>query len=388
MERSPVLRPEGSHKRRCGIVSSPANRSVRCAIYTRVSTDAGLDQEFNSLDAQYDASQAYIRSQAHAGWRLIKPRYDDGGFSGGSTDRPALQQLLTDVKARRINVVVVYKVDRLTRSLAASKRKGLWVGGMVPLGYELNEGKLSLREGEARIVRWIFQRYLELGSVNRLVVDLKKDGLRSRVRQLSNGATRGGVPFTQGPLFYMLRNRFYIGEVLFKGEVLPGPQPPLLDRALFDARLTEQWSHRTRTRQRSKALLSGLLYDDAGNAMIATHATKNRVRYRYYISGPLQRGHSDKPIGSVSRVSADDIEGVVVKAIRDRVQASHDSSSEMSAHEAITAHIAKVEVHSRQLAIHIKTHAVSISTSKTEPVDQQNADQDARQPGIGSDSVV
>jgi site-specific DNA recombinase len=125
-----------------------------------------------------------------------------------------------------------------------------------------------------------------------------------------------------------------------------------------------------------------LLYDDAGNAMIATHATKNRVRYRYYISGPLQRGHSDKPIGSVSRVSADDIEGVVVKAIRDRVQASHDSSSEMSAHEAIAAHIAKVEVHSRQLAIHIKTPAVSISTGSTEPVDQQNADQDHRHPEL------
>jgi hypothetical protein len=141
---------------------------------------------------------------------------------------------------------------------------------MVPLGYELNEGRLSLREGEARIVRRIFQRYLELGSVNRLVVELEKDGLRSKIRQLSNGATRGGVPFTQGPLFYLLRNRFYIGEVLFKGEILPGPQPPLLDRALFDAvqaKLSEQWSHRTRTRQRSKALLCGLLYDDAGNKM-------------------------------------------------------------------------------------------------------------------------
>ena len=420
-------------------MTSSANKSVRCAIYTRVSTDAGLDQEFNSLDAQYDASQAYIRSQAHAGWILMRSRYDDGGFSGGSTDRPALQQLLADVKARRINVIVVYKVDRLTRSLAdfaklvelfdahgvsfvsvtqqfntttsmgrltlnvllsfaqferevtaerirdkiaASKRKGLWVGGMVPLGYELDEGKLTIREDEAKIVRRIFQRYLELGSVNRLVTDLGKQGLKSKVRPLSNGATRGGVPFTQGPLFYMLRNRFYIGEVLFKGEILPGPQPPLLDRSLFEAvqaKLTEQWSHRTRTRQRLTGLLSGLLYDDAGNAMISTHATKNRVRYRYYISRPLQRGHSVAQIGSVSRVSADDIEGVVVSAIRDRLQASHDRSSEMSDHEAIAAYIAKVEVRSRQLAIHIKTAAASTSTSKTEPVDQQNADQDDRQ---------
>src|SRR3954470_211027 len=252
------------------------NRVVRCAIYTRVSTDAGLDQEFNSLDAQYEASEAYVRSQAHAGWTLIKMRYDDGGFSGGSTDRPALQKLLDDVRARKINVIVVYKVDRLTRSLAdfaklvelfdahgvsfvsvtqqfntttsmgrltlnvllsfaqferevtaerirdkvaASKRKGLWVGGMVPLGYQLKEGKLLIVNEEAEQVRTIFRRYLELGSVNRLVLDLQDRGFRTKIRQLSTGHTRGGVAFTQGPLFYMLRNRFYVGEVRYKGEI-------------------------------------------------------------------------------------------------------------------------------------------------------------------------
>src|SRR6476469_10021166 len=203
-------------------MTATARRSVRCAIYTRVSTDSGLDQDFNSLDAQYDAAQAYIRSQAHAGWTLVRTRYDDGGFSGGSTDRPALQQLLDDIRAHRMNVVVVYKVDRLTRSLAdfpkrvelfdahgvsfvsvtqqfntttsmgrltlnvllsfaqferevtserirdkiaASKRKGLWVGGMVPLGYTLKDGQLHIHEEEANIVRLIFQRYLEIGSV-------------------------------------------------------------------------------------------------------------------------------------------------------------------------------------------------------------------------------
>ena len=424
-------------------MSSSASRSVRCAIYTRVSTDAGLDQEFNSLDAQYDASQAYIRSQAHAGWRLTKSRYDVGGFSGGSTDRPALQQLLADVRARRINVIVVYKVDRLTRSLAdfaklvelfdahgvsfvsvtqqfntttsmgrltlnvllsfarferevtaerirdkiaASKRKGLWVGGMVPLGYELKEGKLSIHEEEAATVRRIFRRYLELGSVNKLVVDLSNEGLKSKVRHLSTGARRGGVPFTQGPLFYLLRNRFYIGEVAFKGEILPGPQPPLLDRALFDAvqaKLSEQWLHRTRTRQQSRAVLSGLLFDDAGHKMIATHATKNRVRYRYYISGPLQRGRSDKPIGSVSRVSADDIEGVVLRALRDRLQLSGNSPSEMSDLEAIAAYIAKIEVHSRQLAVHIKTPAAGVGNQgKTDPIGHHCADQDHCQPEL------
>ena len=424
-------------------MSSSANRSVRCAIYTRVSTDAGLDQEFNSLDAQYDASHAYIRSQAHAGWTLIKSRYDDGGFSGGSTNRPALQQLLNDVKARRINVIVVYKVDRLTRSLAdfaklvelfdahgvsfvsvtqqfntttsmgrltlnvllsfaqferevtaerirdkiaASKRKGLWVGGMVPLGYELKDGRLFIRDEEAKIVRRIFQRYLTLGSVNRLVIDLKSEGLKSKVRHLSTGATRGGVPFTQGPLFYMLRNRFYIGEVDFKGEILPGPQPALLDRSLFDAvqaKLTEQWSHGTRTKQRSRVLLSGLLYDDAGNKMIPTHATKNRVRYRYYISRPLQRGHSDALIGSVSRVSAEDIEVIIAKALRDRLEASGNWSSEISDHEAIATHVAKIEVRSKQLAIHMKTPTTTgTSQSKTDPSAHQDADQDHSQPEL------
>ena len=344
------------------------NRVVRCAIYTRVSTDSGLDQEFNSLDAQYDASQAYIRSQAHAGWTLIKARYDDGGFSGGSTDRPALQRLLADVVAHRIHIIVVYKVDRLTRSLAdfaklvelfdahgvsfvsvtqqfntttsmgrltlnvllsfaqferevtserirdkiaASKRKGLWVGGMVPLGYILKDGQLHIHEEEANIVRLIFQRYLEIGSVNRLVKDLKERGFRSKVRQLASGGTRGGVPFTQGPLFYMLRNRFYLGEVKFKGEILPGPQPALLDRALFDAvqqRLTEQWSHRTTTRIRTRALLAGLLFDDAGHRMILTYSSRDRVRHRYYVSAPCIRGTPDKSVGSITRVPASEIE--------------------------------------------------------------------------------
>ena len=230
-------------------------KPVRCAIYTRVSTEHGLEQDFNSLDAQYDAAQAYIRSQAHAGWTLIRTRYDDGGYSGGSTERPALQRLLADVKARKVQIIVVYKVDRLTRSLAdfaklvelfdahgvsfvsvtqqfntttsmgrltlnvllsfaqferevtaerirdkvaASKRKGLWVGGMVPLGYELKDGKLSIVKEEAERVRMIFTRYLALGSVNRLKLELRERNLRTKIRKLSNGRTRGGVLFTQG----------------------------------------------------------------------------------------------------------------------------------------------------------------------------------------------
>src|SRR6201994_4579740 len=252
-------------------------KPVRCAIYTRDSTDQGLDQEFNSLDAQYDAALAYIKSQAHAGWTPIKSRYDDGGYSGGSTDRPDLQRLLDDIKARRLDVIVVYKVDRLTRSLAdfaklvelfdahdvsfvsvtqqfnttssmgrltlnvllsfaqferevtserirdkisASKRKGLWVGGMAPLGYDTKDRRIPVNEAEAGRVRTIFRRYAELGSLNLLMADLRKRGIVTKVRTLKSGEQIGGIPFTRGPLAHLLRNRFYIGEVAFKGEVL------------------------------------------------------------------------------------------------------------------------------------------------------------------------
>jgi DNA invertase Pin-like site-specific DNA recombinase len=255
---------------------------VRCAIYTRVSTDNGLDQEFNSLDAQYEASSAYIKSQAHAGWVQVKTRYDDGGFSGGSTDRPALQRLLEDIRARKIDVIVVYKVDRLTRSLAdfaklvelfdahrvsfvsvtqqfntttsmgrltlnvllsfaqferevtserirdkvaASKKKGIWVGGPLPLGYAMENGKVTVVPEEAERVRHIFTRYLELGSARALMRDLKDRNIVSRQRVLKTGEIRGGVAFGCGALFHLLRNRFYIGEVNYKGQIYPGEQP-------------------------------------------------------------------------------------------------------------------------------------------------------------------
>jgi len=384
------------------------SKPMRCAIYTRVSTDAGLDQEFNSLDAQYDAASAYIRSQAHARWTLVRTRYDDGGFSGGSTDRPALQHLLADVRARKVQVIVVYKVDRLTRSLAdfaklvelfdahgvsfvsvtqqfntttsmgrltlnvllsfaqferevtaerirdkvaASKRKGLWVGGMVPLGYELKGGKLSIVEEEAERVRVIFERYLALGSVNRLVLELRERDIRTKIRRLSNGNTRGGVPFTQGALFYILRNRFYIGEVVYKGEICPGPQPPLIDRALFDAvqrRLTEQRSHHVRTRSRNEAPLRGLLFDSAGNRMVPTHATKHGVRYRYYVSQPYLRGYAKPPSGAIIRVPAAEIETAVAKTLEELHLSEGESTSDRTSH---FTDVARVEVRKNALAL-------------------------------------
>jgi site-specific DNA recombinase len=232
-------------------VKAGSAKLVRCAIYSRVSTDQGLEQDFNSLDAQYDASQAYIRSQAHAGWTLLRGKYDDGGFSGGNTERPALQRLLIDVTAGKIDVIVVYKVDRLTRSLAdfaklvelfdthnvsfvsvtqqfntttsmgrltlnvllsfaqferevtserirdkiaASKRKGLWVGGMAPLGYDTKDRKISINDIDADRVRTIFRSYLRLGSLNRLMADLRDQGFVTKVRTLKTGETVGGHP--------------------------------------------------------------------------------------------------------------------------------------------------------------------------------------------------
>jgi DNA invertase Pin-like site-specific DNA recombinase len=397
-------------------MTNPA-KAVRCAIYTRVSTDSGLDQEFNSLDAQYDAACAYIRSQAYAHWALVRTRYDDGGFSGGSTDRPALQRLLADIKVGKVQVIVVYKVDRLTRSLvdfaklvelfdahgvsfvsvtqqfntttsmgrltlnvllsfaqferevtaerirdkvAASKRKGLWVGGMVPLGYELKDGKLLIVDDEAAQVRTIFQRYLELGSVGRLAIELCERNVRTKVRRLSNGATRGGIVFTQGPLFYMLRNRFYIGEVLYKGEVCPGPQPPILDRELFEAvqrRLTKQRAHHVTTRAKSAAPLRGLLFDADGNPMVATHSTKDGVRYRYYISRPYFRGLVKPPVGAIIRVPAPNVEAVVTKAVREHLVANNTITSDTisASDDPVLGSIARIEVRRSQLAVWLQS---------------------------------
>ncbi|WP_347264407.1 recombinase family protein, partial [Nitrobacter sp.] len=248
--------------------------------------------------------------------------------------------------------------ERIRDKIAASKRKGLWVGGMVPLGYILKDGQLHIQEEEANVVRLIFQRYLELGSVNRLVKDLKERGFKSKVRQLASGGTRGGVPFTQGPLFYMLRNRFYLGEVKFKGEILPGPQPALLDRTLFEAvqqMLTEQWSHRTTTRIRTRALLAGLLFDDAGHRMILTYSSRDRVRHRYYVSAPCIRGQTDEPVGSVTRVPASEIEAVIFRAVMANTDIDEPSLNETLSREVLERFVIRIELRKSQLAIHLRS---------------------------------
>jgi len=382
--------------------------TVRCAIYTRVSTDQGLEQDFNSLDAQYDASHAYIRSQAHAGWTLLRAKYDDGGFSGGTTDRPALQRLLDDVRAGKIDVIVVYKVDRLTRSLAdfaklvelfdqhnvsfvsvtqqfntttsmgrltlnvllsfaqferevtaerirdkisASKRKGLWVGGMAPLGYDTKGRKITVNEAEAERVRTIFRRYLQLGSLNLLMADLRQQGIVTKVRTLKTGEAVGGIPFTRGSLAHLLRNRFYIGEVGFKGEVLKGEQPAILDKDLFEAvqaKLNDQVNNHKAKWTKSEGLLIGRLFDDRGNRMSPSHARKGHVKYRYYLSSALLQGTAARA-GSVRRVPASAIEALVVKSVRDHLKPSEPIDDRGLVH----THVARVELQPDQLLIHV-----------------------------------
>ena len=397
-----------------------APRTIRCVIYTRVSTDHGLEQDFNSLDAQYEASQAYIRSQAHAGWTLLRLKYDDGGFSGGNTDRPALQRLLQDIRAGKIDVIVVYKVDRLTRSLAdfaklvelfdqhnvsfvsvtqqfntttsmgrltlnvllsfaqferevtserirdkiaASKRKGLWVGGMAPLGYDTKERKITVNEAEANCVRVIFRSYLKVSSLKMLMADLRKRGIVTKVRTLKTGKTVGGIAFTRGPLAHLLRNRFYIGEVKFKGETFRGEQPAIVDYKVFEAvqmKLSKQRNGHTTTRLKSEALLTGRIFDDHGNRMSPTYARKKGIKYRYYLSSAILNGQPDNS-GSVSRVSALEIEKLVVTSIRGHLNLPTDSTDDPT---LIRDHIIRVEVQPDQLIIELANGGVEAGSQQ------------------------
>ena len=205
--------------------------------------------------------------------------------------------------------------ERIRDKIAASKRKGLWVGGMAPLGYDTKDRKISINRAEAERVRTIFRRYLELGSLNLLMADLRKRGIVTKARTLKTGKTIGGIPFTRGPLAYLLRNRFYIGEVAFKGEILKGEQPTILDRDLFDAvqaKLSEQAKIHKATRMKSESLLAGRIFDDRGNRMSPTHVRKRGTKYRYYLSSPLVHGAAERA-GSVRRVPAAEVERLVLE---------------------------------------------------------------------------
>jgi len=355
----------------------------RCAIYTRKSSEEGLEQDFNSLHAQREACEAFIKSQAGEGWRFVKTAYDDGGLSGGTMERPALQRLLADVNQGAIDVVMVYKVDRLTRSLtdfarmvevfdahavsfvavtqqfnttssmgrltlnvllsfaqferevtgerirekiAASKQKGMWMGGLVPLGYEVHERRLIVNQSEAETVREIFRRYLALGSVRQLMEELNGRGIRSKVRVAKNGKTSGGNSFFRGALYVLLSNPIYIGEIRHKGVRHPGLHESIVDRELWEKTQLLLRSQAVRGTSRTKAVASplmGRLFDESGQSVTPSHAVKGERRYRYYVSRSLIKGTADSA-GRGWRLPAPEIERTVAvsacQILSDRIE--------------------------------------------------------------------
>src|SRR5467141_3132656 len=349
----------------------------RCAIYTRKSSEEGLEQEFNSLQAQSEACEAYIRSQRHEGWVLTRTRYDDGGFSGGNMERPALQQLLADIQGGRIDIIVVYKVDRLTRSLAdfarlveifdaqgasfvsvtqqfnttssmgrltlnvllsfaqferevtgerirdkiaASKQKGMWMGGNVPLGYDASERTLIINPAEAGIVQRIFALYIELGCVRRVKEEADRRGLRTKRRTTASGTERGGKPFSRGHIYRLLSNPIYTGEIAHKGQLYPGQRRALIDTetwtAVRDQLATNATNHRRKADAAEPSLLAGLLTDAQGEELTPSHAVKKGRRYRYYVSSALiTQAGTDRSQGW--RLPAHEIEDAVTRVLAD-----------------------------------------------------------------------
>lgn len=319
-------------------------KTVRCAIYTRKSSEEGLELSFNSLHAQREACEAYILSQAGEGWTCLNNTYDDGGISGGHMDRPGLQSLITDIKASKVDVIVVYKVDRLTRSLtdfsklvevfdandisfvsvtqafnttnsmgrltlnvllsfaqferevtgerirdkiALSRKRGLWTGGLQPLGYDAIEKKLVVNAAEAKAVKHIFERYSELKNVRNLTGELTRDGYISKRRVTKTGRATGGKPFERGALYAILKNQTYLGLTTHKGEVFDGEHDSIIDKALFDDVQSILASNRRRdkdkTGSKDPSLLSGKIVTAAGIILTPTHAQTHGRRYRYYV---------------------------------------------------------------------------------------------------------
>jgi DNA invertase Pin-like site-specific DNA recombinase len=354
------------------LVQDPARR-IRCAIYTRKSTEDGLEQEFNSLDAQREACAAYILSQRHEGWTLVPGDYDDGGCSGGNMERPALRRLLDEVRARRVDVIVVYKIDRLTRSLAdfarivdvldaanasfvsvtqafntttsmgrltlnvllsfaqferevtgerirdkiaASKARGMWMGGVVPLGYEVRERKLVVVEEEAATVRHIFQRYVALGSAMALREELDQQGVRSKRRVTRDGRKYGNTMFSRGSLYQLLQNKLYVGQVTHKGVAYPGEHEGIVDPKLFEtaqARLdANRVDRKLGTNAAQPSPLAGLVWDEHGRRMSPQHTNKASKRFRYYVS----RTENEEARAPAWRLPAGDLEELVIGRVR------------------------------------------------------------------------
>ena len=352
-------------------------KALRCALYTRKSSEEGLEQGFNSLHAQREACEAYILSQRHEGWRMQPARYDDGGYSGGSMERPALQRLLEDIQANKVNVIVVYKVDRLTRSLAdfakivealdargvsfvsvtqqfntttsmgrltlnillsfaqferevtgerirdkiaASKKKGMWMGGPVPLGYNLEARKLMPHPREAALVRNIFALYLKLGCVRMLVAELKRQNVKTKSWVTKSGARVGGAAFARGHLYFLLRNRLYVGEIRHRDHWYPGEHPGIVPRELWDkveAQLNGNLrTHHNRAREQASSLLTGLIEDGEGNRFTPSFTIRRGRRYRYYISQRAAENSTSKSTRPI-RLPAHEVESRVKERLQE-----------------------------------------------------------------------
>lgn len=347
-------------------------RTIRCAIYTRKSSEEGLEQDFNSLHAQREACEAYVASQRHEGWKALTSPYDDGGFSGGSMERPGLKRLLADIHAGLIDIVVVYKVDRLTRSLtdfarmvevfdakgvsfvsvtqsfnttssmgrltlnvllsfaqferevtgerirdkiAASKKKGLWMGGFAPMGYDADGRTLKVVAEDAAIIRRIFDRFLVLGSIRRLKEELDRSGIVTRAFKSASNRQWGARPFSVGHLRLILTNPIYVGEIAHKGERFKAQHPAIIPRATFEAvqqhLALSKRENRVRGQAKDASLLARLLFDAAGNRLLSDHAVKKSRRYRYYVTKP--------DAADVMRIPAGEIEPIVIQALAARL---------------------------------------------------------------------
>jgi len=349
---------------------------TRCAIYTRKSSEEGLEQSFNSLDAQREASAAFILSQKQEGWRLLPAAYDDGGYSGGTLDRPAVKQLLADVEAHKLDTIVVYKVDRLTRSLsdfakiveildahgvsfvsvtqqfntttsmgrltlnillsfaqferevtgerirdkiAASKRKGMWMGGSVPLGYEVRDRKLVVNADEGEFVRSLYRLYLQHGSVRRLKAYLDGQGIKSKIRVSSTGRQSGGTEYYRGALYQILKNRVYRGEIPHREQSYPGQHEAIVPKELWEQvqakLLSDNQGRRTGLAANCPSLLAGLLQDSQGNPFTPSHTVRRGKRYRYYVCRSAA-GNSTGTTDGLLRLPAYEIEAAVSSRVR------------------------------------------------------------------------
>jgi site-specific DNA recombinase len=425
-------------------MSADRKSPIRCAIYTRKSSEEGLEQSFNSLDAQREACHAYIVSQRHEGWRPITTQYDDGGYSGGTMERPAVKRLLDDIVNGKVDVVVVYKVDRLTRSLAdfakmievfdahgvsfvsvtqqfnttssmgrltlnvllsfaqferevtgerirdkiaASKRKGMWMGGMVPLGYTLNDRKLVVNHEEAERVRKIYRTYLKLGCVAKLKLHLDKSGIKTKIRVSKAGRKSGGNAYSRGALYELLQHRVYLGAITHRGHSYPGQHQAIVSKDLWDrvqSRLkTNNNARRNGVSARNPSLLAGLIYDPDGNRYTPSHAVKDGKRYRYYISQAVihhRPGSSKAP----TRIPAQEVEKLILSKLQSflafgrgvidalgldthspattqalvvaaqKASATLRSGSPAEVHEFVRLVITSVEVHEAAIEVRVK----------------------------------